>query len=167
MEEIHLVYPYYELQLDEKYFGTILSFVSLSVDEKEFVKNAEPLIVAAAQDMMPMEYYDKKAKQFKGINIDYFNSLLKVTGLKFVFTKRGSRNELREKLTSGEIDLMSSVDYNSKVAEVYNVLMTSPYYNNSLAFVVRNNKSNTMNTSSVAVVEEDFPIYEFIMREKG
>ncbi|MFA6937705.1 MAG: transporter substrate-binding domain-containing protein [Treponema sp.] len=167
MEEIHLVYPYYELQLDEKYFGTILSFVSLSVDEKEFVKNAEPLIVAAAQDMMPMEYYDKKAKQFKGINIDYFNSLLKVTGLKFVFTKRGSRNELREKLTSGEIDLMSSVDYNSKVAAVYNVLMTSPYYNNSLAFVVRNNKSNTMNTSSVAVVEEDFPIYEFIMREKG
>lgn len=167
MEDLHLDKPYYEQQLNEKYYGSISIQLAFSQAEKDYIKQAKPIKIALAEDVAPIEYYDSQNKIFRGIVPDIIKLIAQKSGLQFQYVPRTTFENTRSQLASGEVTLLASVVNKPEMADFWKIDQTDPYCANSLSVVVRNNASDYHNKNSLVVVNKNFPYVGYVAQKSG
>lgn len=92
-------------------FTSILfSQPEFTVQEREWIKNNNTVIVGGEFDWAPFEFVDAKGK-YQGITNDYLTLISEKTGLKFKVLTGFSWNQLIENFKAGKFDILPSVYY--------------------------------------------------------
>lgn len=167
IEEIHLKRPYYEAELNEKYYGGIKEQLSLSDEEKEYVKSAGVITVAVSDGMKPVEYYDKSLGEYRGIIIDSLNYISEYTGLQFRFVEKQGRSMLREQLKDGTVKIVGSVVGDETIAAELGVNLTEPYYSMEVATIINQKIEEDHAKDLCVAVKEDSIFPEKMARSLG
>ncbi len=81
---IHIEKPYYEMELDEKYYGDITNSLVFSSSELEYIKEHPEIIVAYFDDRMPFTDTGKDGIA-EGISIEIMNRISEISGIKFIY----------------------------------------------------------------------------------
>ncbi|MDD3334257.1 MAG: transporter substrate-binding domain-containing protein [Eubacteriales bacterium] len=166
MEELHLIDPAYEEQLDQKYYGDIIVQVSLSLAEKEYAKACGPITVAAYTDLKPLEYLDEDSKLFKGITPDTFSLLGSYSGLSFRFVPRNDEL-LAEQIANGQVQLVSLMENQLQSAQAMGYTLSKSYYNGSFSAVANLRLSNYLSQDCHVVLKTGMPVLERIAAKYG
>lgn len=167
VESIHLNSPYYEADLNEKYYGNISVQLALSKEEKAYIASSKPIIVAISMDLEPMEYYDKKAGKYSGIVVDSFDLIAEYTGLKFRYISRQDMPDLKKQMKNGEVQLIASVSNDINISEKWGVDLSLPYYDNSIAMVVKGNENDYTQPDCVVAIRKGYPLFEQAATMRG
>lgn len=125
-------------ELYNKYFlsNNDYSF-SLTTKEKEYIKNSGKLKAVYIEDYNPLQYYNKKSKEAKGVFIDFINIVSEKTGLDFELIKVGTYDEAYEIVKNGKADLIVGVPSNFLIADRNNITLTASYLDLDMVKVVR------------------------------
>ncbi|MCI1960207.1 MAG: transporter substrate-binding domain-containing protein [Clostridia bacterium] len=166
-EQIHLENPYYESDLNNKYYSGILKQTALTESEKKFVFSSEPIKVAVSNDMKPMEYYDKKSGRYKGIVIDTFDLINKYTGLRFEYVERKGIEDTNYEMANNNLQLVASVNDNTDTSNKLNVKFTVPYYSNTVTAVANKKVDNYRDSSCRVVILQGYPSFDSIADDIG
>lgn len=166
MEKIHLESPYYEELLDERYYGNIPIQLSFTQAEKDYIASAAPIVVAVADDLQPVEYYNSSEDRYRGVVPDSLKQISQYSGLTFQFVPRSDDATLHEQLTSGTVQMIASVANQSAVGEKWGVNLSKPYYDNSLSLVMRGDGSNVSGDSQM-VLRTGYPYLERTAHSQG
>lgn len=167
MDEIHLDHPYYEEDLDKKYYGNVITQSSLSKAEIEYVKNSDPIVVAISTDMSPVEYYDEKSGTYKGIVVDALKTVSDYSGLTFEFIPRQSATVLNSQLQTGQIQLVSSVVCSEEFDNELDVTASDPYYMNSIVLVAKSGASPDAELDGNMIVKQGYPFFKWVAQKNG
>jgi len=97
--------------------------ISFTKEEKDFIKNHEPIKIASIKSYIPFSY--EKNNKKVGLTHDLLDLISKKSGLKFVKTN-GSWSTISKKFKNKEVDIISEISY-KKDREEYTVF-TEPYY---------------------------------------
>lgn len=158
MEQIHLISPYYEAELTDKYYGNIMVQISLTREEREFIENCESLAVAVFKDMPPVEYYDEKANVYRGITVDVYEKISDYTGLKFHYVQQESLEELAREIEAGNIRIVGSLSSEPSVVEQLQVQLTSPIYTNSISIVTKD--EDYLGSKGKIALKPNYPVFK-------
>ena len=77
------------------------------------MKANKSVTVAVDGSWIPIEYYDEKTKQYKGVISKIFRHITEETGLKFRYKIYDSYEEAVEAVTSGKCQMLSRIESNS------------------------------------------------------
>lgn len=134
--------------------------VTLTDEENEFIKKCEPLLVAVADDMAPVEYFDERTGTFRGITIDVLKRISDETGLQFICVKRNNTEKLLRQMDTGEIRLVGSLKADSSEARRLCQKVTAPIYTNSISAISK--QFNYLNPSCTLAVCSGQPMFDYL-----
>ena len=117
--------------------------------------------------MKPYEYYDRSSGSYKGLVIDYFDKISKITGLEFKFVMRGNEKDTKDKLENGEIQLLSSNADSSASSQMYPISLTDSYYLSATEIVYNRAVENPLDTSNCVILKNGYPQYQRLAEEQG
>lgn len=117
--------------------------------------------------MKPYEYYDRSSGSYKGLVIDYFDKISKITGLEFKFVMRGNEKDTKDKLENGEIQLLSSTADSSASSQMYPISLTDSYYLSATEIVYNRAVENPLDTSNCVILKNGYPQYQRLAEEQG
>lgn len=110
MNSILLSNPSYGSDLYDKYLAPSINQTPVFTrDERKYIEQAKPIIVAYDPDFAPLSYQDKKTGEFRGVTADIFKFIAASSGLKFQFEAH-SQPEALELLRAGKIDAICVSD---------------------------------------------------------
>lgn len=101
--------PMFTSQLYEKHF--IDDNPELTLEEKRFIRQAEPYVVAVLENQAPYQYIDHDTGEYKGISIELLRRIAKTTGLQFTFRAVPSWDEIPDLIQNGEIQIIAGIPY--------------------------------------------------------
>lgn len=165
MEQIHLISPYYEAKLTDKYYGDILMQISLTREEREFIENCGTLTVALSWDMPPVEYYDEEADTYRGITVDVLEKIAAFTGLKFEYVRRKGLEEMLREMEEGNIHMIGSLSADPFVAEQMHVQVTDPVYTNSISIVTKS--EDYLSMPGKVAIKPGYPVFKKTANQLG
>ena len=167
METIHLDNPYYEMQLNAKYYGTVAIQLAFTREEKQYIEAAGPITVAVSDDFAPIEYYNKHDKSFHGLVPDMMDLIAQNSGLTFQCVLRDTIEDTLAEVNSGEITLIASVADRPETADIWNVTLTDAYRTNSLSVVINSSSKDYLNMDSLVALKEGYPYLEQAALDEG
>ena len=165
--EIHLDKPYYEAELNEKYYGSVPVQLAFTQAEKQYIAAAGPITVAVSQDLIPVEYYSAQHSRYRGLVPDSFALLSEYSGLSFHFVPRPDKDSLCAQLQSGEVLLIGSVANEPTLAEQWGVSLTAPYFDNSVSLVMGGGVADYKDKSCTVALRAGYPFLESLARAQG
>lgn len=167
MEELHLESPYYEAHLSEAYYGSIPVQRSFTQAEKAYIAAASPIVVAIADDLVPIEYYSEEKGGYFGAVPDVFKLIEAYSGLVFHFVTRQDMADLRKQMDAGTVQLLASVAGTEALGALWNVNLSVPYYDNSVSLVINDSVRDYKNADCRLVLRTGYPYLEQFARELG
>ncbi|MDD3412357.1 MAG: ATP-binding protein, partial [Eubacteriales bacterium] len=165
MEQLHLENPYYEEDLNRKYYGSISLQTAFTEEEKRYIASSGPVAIALCTDLAPVEYYDQSAGAYRGIVPDSLERIAQYTGLTFHYVPRGDMDTLRAKLAVGQVQAVASVANLLPVAERWGVTLTSAYYDNNITIVTDGTDGEA--ADAVVALRTGYPLLEQTARAHG
>lgn len=151
LSEIRLSTPYFNYTLYKKYYSKDKAqLATLSSKEIEFVKNNPKLTTVYDPAWYPIEYYDKKTKEFSGSTSGIFNLISEYSGLEFEFIKTDSYQQSYEMVQKNEADILSGTMMDS----LDNMIFTDDYYKYPLVTVGQ--KGTSINKNTVIAIPENY-----------
>ena len=134
--------PSYNIQIQNKYFikGNIAA-PSFTVEELKYIKDKGTVKVSYDQGWQPIEYYDEKTGDIKGVTKDLFDMLSKYTGLKFEFVRAETLSQALDFVKTGEADMISLVSHDYNISEQRGLFTSSICINASLVGVVSKDRN--------------------------
>ena len=84
-----------------------LSWISLTPEEKAWLRDHPVIRVAADTDWAPVEFLDDDG-EFKGVSVDYLKRMSDMLGVEFQLTKDTTWKEAVDKLRNRELDIFSA-----------------------------------------------------------
>lgn len=136
---IEEVDPYFSTTLYEKYFSSQKQDFLLSDDDMEYIHKSPILKVGVLQDLPPFQYENKKTKQMDGIAIGLLDTISQKTGLKFELVSVSDIKVMKEKLSTGELQLAAGLHYDYINARELQVLLTKPYVSAQYIMLLNSN----------------------------
>lgn len=167
MELIHLQNPYYEAELDKKYYGDVIEQVLLTSEEIAYVNNVGAITVAISEEMEPLEYFDQEERHYAGIVMDFYNLISEYTGLEFMFVARGEEETLKAQIKEDEVQLIGSMINDEELAGGLGVRLTDTYYKCSLTAVVNNKVENYYDKSITVAVQQGYSVFQKAAQNLG
>ncbi len=167
MTQIHLMDPYYDAHLNEKYYGDVQTETSYTKEELEYIHSNPEIIVAISANMAPMEYYDEEDKCFKGIVVDTYDELSECTGLQFKFVERKSVEEVKAAMNDGKVTILGSVANLPDIASVLNVKLSNDFNQNTTSVITNDKISDYLSEDNRVVIVNSFPLYTEIADTYG
>jgi ABC-type amino acid transport substrate-binding protein len=167
MNEIHLISPYYEQELDQRYYGDVVTQASLSAAEWDYAATAGPITVAVATDLSPMEYYDPETDSFRGVNVDILSLISKYTGLTFEFVPRRDAATLKDQLNRGEVRIIASVARLDDTAESLPIVLSDANSSDGFTMVSRNDATPPSDTNTPVILRGGFPLLTWVAQNRG
>lgn len=134
--EINRADPYFEVELHEKYFSHKDESLSLTGEERTFIKGVDTLRVAVMADKAPIQDVDPVTGEFVGVAREVFDYIAAQTGLSFQYVTAGSSDELARLMADGTVDMAAGVPYDYDSAEYYSVALGRPYLNAQIMMVL-------------------------------
>lgn len=132
--------------------------VLISEKEKDFIAALPPQRVALPDDNAPFSYL--RDGRMEGIAVRMLERVSELTGLRFTYVPTGEKAEAKDILANGEADIIGSMIVNHIEAQEKGMRLTTPYYQNSMALLVR--KGRTLEQVAAArayreLIEESAP----------
>ena len=123
-------YPSFTQDLYNKYFQSNNdNTFSFTEEEKEYIKNTKELKAVYISNYNPLQYYDIKTKEAKGVFIDFINLVSKKSGLKFKLIKADTYEEAYEIINNKNADLIIGMPSVYSIAQENGIKLTSTYLN--------------------------------------
>ena len=163
MDEIHLDSPYYEEQLDQKYYGNIKVQNALTSAERDYIASCGVITVALSSDMAPVEYYNHDSGTYVGIVPDVLALISERTGLAFNFVARGDISTLDEQMKNGEVQMIGGVVSKKAVDSPIKLTVTDPFYTNGFVLVVKD--GSDVGEDGVMVLKSGYPLFTAIAKQ--
>ncbi|MGN1405787.1 MAG: transporter substrate-binding domain-containing protein, partial [Erysipelotrichaceae bacterium] len=93
----------------------ILIFIPLEAAALDF--NSDPtdgdkIYICGNPDLSPLEYYDAKSGEYRGIVVDMYREIEEKTGLEFVYVSKGEINRQEQMAKNNQTDIVSVHDKN-------------------------------------------------------
>lgn len=96
------------IKTGEKYYKKRAQKVSLTAEEKEFIKKNTSITLGIMNDFSPIEFINQQG-EFEGINRDIINLISQRTGLTFKYKPYASWHFLYQGLLDKEVDVLGSI----------------------------------------------------------
>lgn len=128
--------PYFAVSLYEKYFGSQVTTLHLSDEEKAYIRGAGAVRVAVFRDRMPMQDIDDVTGEYIGVSREVFDYITEATGLQFQFVPLQAESELAGMLDAGKVDLVAGMPYDYTTADGYDIVMSRPYLTAQTTYVL-------------------------------
>ena len=130
--------------------------ILVSDSEKDFIAALPPQRVALPDDNAPFSYL--RDGRMEGIAVRMLERVSELTGLRFTYVPTGEKAE--DILANGEADIIGSMIVNHIEAQEKGLRLTTPYYQDSMALLVR--KGRTLEQVAAArayreIIEERAP----------
>lgn len=109
--------------------------VLVSEKEKELIRNLPPLRVALSVHDAPFSY--EHDGELRGIAIRVLDRIAELTGLQFTYVPAENAADARALLANGEADMASGMTVNHIKAQEQDFRMTTPYYQDHMAYLIR------------------------------
>lgn len=153
--------PYFDYELQKKYYNwNEYSVPVFTQEEKEYIKNAGALKTVYDPAWAPIEYYDEESGKFSGINADIFELISELSGLKFSYVKTSSYAEALNKITNGEVDVLTGIDSDVHWANQHNLMQTDTYLSASIV-LVKNINAKNLETATAALAKDYLAATEY------
>ncbi|MBL0708011.1 MAG: diguanylate cyclase [Sulfurimonas sp.] len=142
------------IDIDEFIFDTKEAILSLTSDEREYIKNHKIIKMCNNPSYEPIEFiYQNNPKDIRGIAIDTIKLIEKQLGVKFVRVPTKSWKESQQFLKDKKCDILPAAVKNSTRVKYAN--FTNPYLKLPLAIVTRKDNGfvssfNEMHTKTMA-----------------
>jgi diguanylate cyclase (GGDEF)-like protein len=142
MKNIKNSNPSYDMQIQNKYFikGNVAA-PSFTVEELKYIKEKDTVKVSYDQGWQPIEYYDEKTGDIKGVTKDLFDMLSKYTGLKFEFVRAETLSQALDFVKTGKADMISLVSHDYNISEQRGLYTSSICINASLVGVIAKDRN--------------------------
>lgn len=166
-QEILSKNPYYGLQLAQKHYGNVPRAYAFSDEEREFMRNCSPVTVAVATDMKPTEYYDASTNTFRGLVIDYFEKISKITGIKFKYVARGDKDATIKSLKEGRVQIIATVTEGANIESTYPITLTDSFLQNNVSLIYDKNMADALSTDSCIALKRGLLYYQNLAKKQG
>lgn len=91
----------------------ILIFIPFEATALDFSKeptDGDKIYICGNPDLLPLEYYDAKSGEYKGIVTDIYREIEEKTGLEFVYVSKGEINRQEQMAENHQADIISVHD---------------------------------------------------------
>jgi len=168
MDEIHISMPFYEADLNYKYYGDIKEQLAVSSEEKAFIESSGPIKVAVSPDLAPIESYDSNTREFSGFTVDVLDLVSLYSGLKFELVPRGTSEELMAQLASSEVSLVSSIATDAAVCKQLGLEASDAFFVSDLSIIYRTASGMSPEGSDTsAAIADGYPVFQKYADELG
>lgn len=138
MDQIQLSQPYYNSNLNRKYFDLQVStHISFTNDELEYIKSNPVIKCVYHPADRPISYNDNRSGSLGGIAADVCALLELKTGLSIEYVDSGTYEEALELFSSPETTLLMGVTHNFAWAREHNAFLTTPFLNGQVLMVTK------------------------------
>ncbi len=110
--------------------------VSLTDEEKNYIKNHPSVSIGYVTDRIPVSFSDDSG-QLAGISRYIFDRVSELSGIKFEYVPLPSGDVTYDYLISNGFDLVSSVEYNEENQQARGILMSDPYFSSRKVVVAK------------------------------
>lgn len=113
--------------------------VLVSDREKDFIAALPPQRVALPVDNAPFSYL--RDGRMEGIAVRMLERVAELTGLRFTYVPTGDKETAADILASGKADILGSMIVNYIEAQEKGLRLTTPYYQDNMALLVRKGRA--------------------------
>ncbi|MCH5209525.1 MAG: EAL domain-containing protein [Oscillospiraceae bacterium] len=136
--DLKLNQPELENHLTNKYYNDKLGKeIVFTIDEKEYLKSRDYISVGYMNDHYPFSYIENG--EYKGLARSWFDRVQEIAGIEIRYEKIDNAEEGKQKLESGEIDVLS---YYTTGNDSDDTIEKSDYAAVSLVVVARSSKKS-------------------------
>lgn len=134
------IFPNYPEEIYEKHIGGSQQSLILTETEKDYIRQKGIVNVAVKEDARPLQYFDENTGEFSGIVADVFQLISEDTGIQFRYIVT---DDYAERGRSGaKIDLYALIQKTTDSMEYRNILLSSPYMQNSVMRIEYRNQTD-------------------------
>lgn len=139
IEKINTEEPTVQQRLTNEYFGTQYEgSITLTPQESQALADYPYLSVGLLKGREPYQFYtDEERAVPDGISVEILEQISQMIGVEFRYVWMDSREEMRDKIASQEIDLCTTVPYDSdfQLNTFFDVVITQPYLSNAVVWL--------------------------------
>ena len=135
IERINESNPQLQSNLYEKYFGKTSASFALNAEELAFARNHDTLRVGVISEKAPLQSFDKKTGELKGVSRGMLDYVEKQTGLTFEIVPIDRSDNLLDAVRTADVEIVAGVESNDAAASTLDLSLTAPYMTTSLLLV--------------------------------
>lgn len=167
VKDIHIENPYFDAELYKQYYDSFSSMVEgWTREEAEFIRSCPPLRVRCDTDSNPIEWYDKKTGEYKGIYVEILKMIAEESGLKFEFITPDDTANPWNAVRDGRGDLLSAAYSSEQLEEIYNMCFTNAYYPEKNSIISRRGQPfNPQEPMTIALLDTFISTQYYIMEK--
>ena len=113
--------------------------ILVSDSEKDFIAALPPQRVALPVDNAPFSYL--RDGKMDGIAVRLLERVAELTGLRFTYVPTGDKETAADILASGKADILGSMIVNHIDAQEKGLRLTTPYYQDNMALLIRKGRT--------------------------
>lgn len=148
-------------QLVDEYFGLLHTGEIILTEEEQFALAEYPVLtVGLLRGRQPYQFYNGKEEVPQGISVEILEEISQIIGVEFEYLWLDSREEMRDKIASQEIDLCATVPFDSDYDLTYffDVVVTQPYLTNAVAWLHKTGE-NKEGTPHYYYLADNIPLF--------
>lgn len=149
VDKITVEEPNVHQRLLNEYFAIMhQGNIILTTEEQEALKDYDHLTIGLLKGREPYQFFDGDDDDIpKGISVEILEQISDIIGMKFEYVWLESREEMKDKIASKEIDLCSTVPYDSdfELTYFFDVVITQPYLTNAVVWLHQNEEDRGTN----------------------
>lgn len=135
IERINESNPQLQSNLYEKYFGKTSASFALNAEELAFARNHDTLRVGVISEKAPLQSFDKKTGELKGVSRGMLDYVEKQTGLTFEIMPIDRSDNLLDAVRTADVEIVAGVESNDAAASTLDLSLTASYMTTSLLLV--------------------------------
>ena len=124
--KIEEIYPYFEAELQDKYFGDVRSEFYLTEEEKDFFANKKTIRAFCTADAAPFVFLDQGGAPC-GIAVSILEDFAKEVGLTTEYDVFDRREEFGAVIKSGGYDCILGIPVNPEYNAALGIVTSNPY----------------------------------------
>lgn len=149
ISKINVEEPNVHQRLLTGYFSTLhQGNIILTHEEQEALADYPYLTIGLLKGREPYQFFvDEKEEVPQGISVAILEQISEIIGMEFRYIWLESREEMQEKIANKEIDLCSTVPYDSdfQLNHYFDVVITQPYLTNAVVWLYQNENDKNEN----------------------
>lgn len=162
-QQIHFYHPYYENELNEKYYGCVMSSVVFTADEMRYIEENPTAAVAYAEGRYPFTMvYDGEPA---GISVEILNAVSQISGIEFIFESSGESEKISDCLKRTGCGIYAGVTERRIGVAAPELQVSDVYYTSYETLFSNNNEMITSSSTGVVAVARTYSGSESTLAE--
>ena len=159
--QIRTVLPFFEYDLFQNNIGSQQNMLPyFTREEIAYIAEHPTITISADPSWEPIEYTDPVTGELTGFSAEILELLEEYTGLQFVYSGSRDFTEALEKLSAGEVEVLTALSHDYTWAEKNHVNLTTPYLDSYIVMIYNHAKNSGLTT---AALPRDFNVTDKIL----